>query len=108
MRKIANTQQNSAAGIAIQIPWRVGKVEVLPAFRFYVQFEGGTDGIVDMAQFLEQDCGVFKILRNVASFNAAYIEHGAVTWPDGLDLAPDRMHDELQNSDVYVVGRKLC
>jgi hypothetical protein len=71
-----------------------------------VQFEDGTDGIVDMAQFLDHDCGVFKCLRNVASFNAAYIEHGAVTWPGELDLAPDRMHDELQNADVYVVGKK--
>jgi hypothetical protein len=80
----------------------------LAAFRFYVQFEDGTDGIVDMAQFLEQDCGVFKSLRNLETFNALSIQHGAVTWPGELDLAPDRMHDELQNADVYVVGRKLC
>lgn len=108
MRKIANTQKNSAAGIAIQVPWRVCKVEALASFRLHVQFEDGTDGIVDMAQFLEQDCGVFKVLRDVGIFNAAHVEHGAVTWPGELDLAPDRMHDELQKTDVYVVERKLC
>lgn len=108
MRKITNAQQNSTTGITTQVPWRVCKVEALAAFRFYVQFEDGTDGIVDLARFLEQDCGVFKMLRNVETFNAVYIEHGAVTWPGGLDLAPDRMHDELQNADVYVVGRGLC
>lgn len=104
MRKITNTQQNRAAGVTIQVPWRVSTVEALPLFRLYVRFEDDTDGIVDMAKFLERECGVFKVLRNVESFNAVYMEHGAVTWPDELDLAPDRMHDELQKSDCYVMS----
>ena len=103
MRKITNAQQNSATGVATQVPWRVCKVEALASFRFYVQFEDGTEGIVDMAKFLERDCGVFKVLRDVEIFNAAHVEHGAVTWPNELDLAPDRMHDELQESDIYVM-----
>jgi hypothetical protein len=68
-----------------------------------VQFEDGTKGIVDMASFLKRDCGVFKVLRNVEVFETVHVEHGAVTWPDELDLAPDRMHDELQNAEVYVM-----
>ena len=103
MRKIANTEQNRTAGVTHHVPWRVSKAEVLPAFRLYVQFEDGTEGIVDMANFLARDCGVFKVLRNAEAFNAAHVDHGAVTWPDELDLAPDRMHDELQESDVYVM-----
>jgi hypothetical protein len=81
----------------------VSKAEALPSFRLHVQFEDGTEGIVDMAKFLERDCGVFKVLRDVKAFNEAHVEHGAVTWPDELDLAPDRMHDELQKADVYVM-----
>ncbi|MDO9012480.1 MAG: DUF2442 domain-containing protein [Gallionella sp.] len=104
MRKITNAQQNRASGVTSQVPWRVSRVEALPSFRLYVQFEDDTDGIVDMAKFLERECGVFKILRNVEAFKAVYVAHGAVTWPDELDLAPDRMHDELQKSDCYVMG----
>lgn len=104
MRKITNTQQNRAAGVTVDVPWRVSRVDALPFFRLYVQFEDDTDGIVDMAKFLERDCGVFKVLRNVELFNAVHVEHGAVTWPDELDLAPDRMHDELQKSDCYVMN----
>lgn len=104
MQKITNTQLNRAAGVNIQAPWRVSKVECLTSFRLHVLFEDDTEGIVDMANFLERDCGVFKVLRNVETFNAAYVEHGAVTWPDELDLAPDRMHDELQKSDIYVMS----
>ncbi|MDD5383425.1 MAG: DUF2442 domain-containing protein [Gallionella sp.] len=103
MRTITNTKQNHAAGVTPPIPWRVSTVEALPSFRLYVQFEDGTEGAVDMSKFLARDCGVFKVLRNVETFNAAYVEHGAVTWPNELDLAPDKMHDELQKSDVYVM-----
>ncbi|HEY4697368.1 MAG TPA: DUF2442 domain-containing protein [Gallionella sp.] len=103
MRTIADTEQNRAAGIEPQIPWRVTKVEALPSFRLHVQFVDGTKGMVDMASFLKRDCGVFKALRNVEVFNAVHVEHGAVTWPEELDLAPDRMHDELQKAEVYVM-----
>lgn len=103
MRTIANTKQNSTAGIEQQIPWRVSKVEALPTFRLHVQFEDGTGGIVDMASFLKRDCGVFKVLRNVEVFKAVHVARGAVTWPEELDLAPDRMHDELQKAEVYVM-----
>ncbi len=78
-------------------------MEALPTFRLHGQFEDGTEGIVDMASFLKRDCGVFKVLRNEKVFEAVHVEHGAVTWPEELDLAPDRMHDELQKAEVYVM-----
>jgi hypothetical protein len=43
------------------------------------------------------------LLRETDTFMRVYIEHGAVTWPGELDLAPDRMHEELQKADVYTV-----
>ena len=103
MRTIADTKQNHATGIEQQIPWRVTKVEALPSFQLHVQFEDGTEGIVNMANFLKRDCGVFKILRNVEVFKTVRVEHGAVTWPEELDLAPDSMYEELQKAAVYVM-----
>ena len=70
MRTITNAKQNHAAGVTPPIPWRVSRVEALPSFRLYVQFEDGTEGTVDMSKFLARDCGVFKVLRNVETFNA--------------------------------------
>ena len=103
MRTIADTQQDCTIGIAPSVPWRVNKVEALPFFRLRVQFEDGTEGVVDMGNFLNRDCGVFKPLRDEAIFSEVYIQHGAVTWPDELDLAPDKMHDELQKAAIYVM-----
>lgn len=103
MRTITDTTQNSSTGIDQQIPWRVSNVKALPSFRLQVQFVDGTEGIVDMASFLKRDCGVFKALRDEEVFGAVHVEHGAVTWPDELDLAPDKMYDELQKTGVYVM-----
>jgi len=38
------------------------------------------------------DAGVFARLQDRDLFGRVYVEHGAVTWPGELDLAPDAMH----------------
>jgi tRNA(Arg) A34 adenosine deaminase TadA len=40
--------------------------------------------------------GVFARLRDPAQFAAVGIDHGAVTWPGELDLAPDAMYAEIR------------
>ena len=103
MRSIANTQANRASGISHAAPWSVTAVQPLAGFRLEVKFVDGTQGIVDMARFLARECGVFKPLRETSLFNQVHVDNGAVTWPGELDLAPDRMHEELSKTDVYVV-----
>lgn len=103
MRKIADPKKNQAAGLSCRTPWKVTKVQAMQNYRLQVEFADGTQGLVDMQRFLSRECGVFKALRESSVFMQAYIDHGAVTWPGELDLAPDRMHEELQNTDVYTV-----
>lgn len=103
MRTTANTQTNHASGISHTVPWNVTAVLPLSDFRLEVKFADDTQGIVDMARFLARECGVFKPLREASLFNRVYVNDGAVTWPGELDLAPDRMHEELSKADVYVV-----
>ena len=104
MRTIADTQKNHSAGISNSVPWRVVTVKPLPNFTLEVQFVDGTRGLVDMKHFLARECGVFKVLREVATFNQMYVDHGAVNWPGELDLSPDRMHDELNKANIYVMS----
>lgn len=42
------------------------------------------------------DAGVFARLRDPDLFGQVHIEHGAVTWPGELDLAPDAMHAAIK------------
>ena len=36
-------------------------------------------------------------------FAQAHIEHGAVTCPEELDLAPDAMHDEIKKHGTWIL-----
>jgi len=71
-------------------PCRVVNVEALPGFLLRVRFNDGTEGTVEMAEFIKSDeAGVFAILRDEKLFRRVGVSLGAVTWPGGLDLAPD-------------------
>jgi len=43
------------------------------------------------------------VLREADAFNSVFVENGAVSWTDELDLAPDKMHDNLKKAAVYVL-----
>jgi hypothetical protein len=79
---------------------------MLPRFRFRVRFLDGSSGEVDMAHMLaspQTDGTVFEPLRDLAVFSEARIVLGAVTWPNGADLAPDAMHDEIRARGVWTL-----
>lgn len=38
---------------------------------------------------------VFEPLRDPAFFGQAFLDHGAVTWPNDADLAPDAMRNAI-------------
>jgi hypothetical protein len=40
--------------------------------------------------------GVFAPLADPALFAQVFVEHGVVTWPGELDLAPDAMYTEVK------------
>jgi hypothetical protein len=85
-------------------PWRVAYMEVLSGFRLYVRFSDGTEGTVELGDFLNSpSAGVFAALRDEELFRQARIELGAVTWPGNLDLAPDAMHREIKAHGRWVV-----
>ena len=69
-----------------------------------IQFFDGLSGTI----LLEPSycTGVFLPLLDNEIFSQARVEHGAVTWPNGLDLAPDTMYQEIKKSQNhhYVVG----
>jgi hypothetical protein len=85
-------------------PWRVAHVEVLSGFRLHVRFNDGTEGTVELADFLNSEsAGVFAALRDEGLFRQARLRLGAVVWPDDLDLAPDTMHREIKENGSWIV-----
>lgn len=89
-------------------PWRVSAVEVLPDYRLKVRFLDGTEGGVDLAAFVHsRNAGVFACLTDPERFAQARVEMGAVSWPGGLELAPDAMYAEIKRSGTWVVGETM-
>lgn len=87
-----------------RMPWRVVEVQPLDAFRLHVRFVDGLAGEVDMAALVHSPgAGVFAQLAEPSRFAQAFVEHGAVTWPGGIDLAPDAMHAGIKNNGEWVL-----
>jgi hypothetical protein len=83
-------------------PWRVAAVEALADHRLRVRFVDGTQGEVLLAGLINRaDAGVFAQLRDEALFAKVHVELGVVTWPGGLDLAPDAMYDGIRASGIW-------
>ena len=104
MRKETNTENNSTVGVAPAVPWRVRKVQPLNFYRLHVEFIDGLEGFVDLSELITGDnAGVFTALRDKNVFQNVYIDHGAVTWPGELDLAPDAMHSHIKQQGEWIL-----
>ena len=90
--------------ITPRAPWRVASVRTAGNFRLRVRFVDGLEGCVDLSRLVHaEDAGVFATLADAAVFAQARIEHGAVTWPGEIDLAPDAMHAAIKLHGEWIV-----
>jgi len=83
-------------------------VEVTPVGQrvLRVRFMDGLTGTFSLSPAF---CtGVFRPLLDDVLLAQARIEHGVVVWPNGLDLAPDTMHQEILSNPArhYEVGAR--
>ena len=70
--------------------WKVAEVLVLDDQSIRVRFTDGLEGVVQFPPDFFQ--GVFSHLCDPVKFREVSVVDGAVTWPGGLDLAPDAMY----------------
>lgn len=105
MSSKAIAKADQTLGITPAAPWRVCALSVLPAWQLAVTFNDGLSGIVDVSGLVNaDDSGVFETLRDPLFFAKAFLDCGAVAWPNGADLAPDTMHKEIKRAGVWRVS----
>jgi hypothetical protein len=99
----SNSEAHSAPRMTVtRVPWWVASLRVLGGYRLAVEFGDGTAGEADLRELIfAADAGVFEQLRDSTVFDQAFIEDGAVTWPNGLDLAPDAMYDVIRSGAIF-------
>ena len=95
-------EANRAPGVIPAAPWRVTAICVQPGYRLAVAFVDGTSGIADLSSLVAaKDAGVFAPLADPTIFEQARVELGVITWPNGADLDPDWLHEEINRSGEW-------
>jgi hypothetical protein len=69
--------------------WDATFVKPLADYRLYVEVRNGSQGTFDLKPWL--DHGVLRELRDLHYFNQVFILFGAVSWPNGQDIAPETL-----------------
>ncbi len=75
-------------------PWKVAKLKVLAGHKLQATFADGLSGIVDLSK--DKFDGILAPLADDTYFAKARLEDGVVTWPNGAEIAPDAMYDEVR------------
>lgn len=83
--------------------WRVSEVRVIEDRAIWVRFNDGLKGVVHFPPDFFQ--GVFSHLNTPENFRKVVVVDGAVTWPGGLDIAPDAMYDEIKLQGLRMSGK---
>ena len=79
-------------------PYDIEQVEYLGEYRLRLTFADGLTGEVDLASKFDAEVGpVFEPLRDQTFFAQVRVdtELGTIVWPNGADLAPDVLHDQV-------------
>lgn len=110
MSQTSAPEPDPAAGvdppIRHTVAWRLTSVLALPDARLRVSFVDGVMGEVDMRAFLASprvDGSVFEALRDPQVFERVTLVLGAVSWPNGADLAPDAMYDAIRANGTWTL-----
>jgi hypothetical protein len=88
--------------------WSIVRFNLLSNYKIEVSFADGTTGIADLAPRLSQGPlgDGFDALCDESVFAKAYLEHGALTWPGGIDLAPEAMYQRIRESGISTLTAK--
>ncbi len=80
--------------------WNLNEV-VSIAYRhgyvYHVVFDDRTEADVDLSAYLAEG-PVFAPLKDLAYFRQARIEGGTISWPNGADIAPETLYEEVEKA----------
>ena len=61
-------------------------------YKVSVVFTGGQRGSFDCARYLNDP--FWASLRDKSHFDKVFLDHGVLTWPDGVDIAPEEVWED--------------
>jgi hypothetical protein len=83
---------------------RIKSVKPVAGYKLNLEFEDGVQGTVDLSPDLYGP--MFEPLRDLQLFEQVTIdEYGVVCWPNGADLAPEVLYEEIRTGASEVVKK---
>ncbi|MFA6264363.1 MAG: DUF2442 domain-containing protein [Pseudolabrys sp.] len=74
---------------------KIVRLEKLGGFRLRVRFTDGSEGVHDFSALVKEPGPMLEPLRDEAYFNRVFIDFGALTWPNGFDVAPEWLRRDM-------------
>lgn len=75
---------------------RILDCRTLGEFRLELGFSNGERGIFDARVLLSRDGPLLEPLRSQAYFDRVFLDAGALCWPNGLELSPQRVYEDTR------------
>ena len=72
------------------------RLEKLGGFRLRVRFNDGSEGVHDFAAMANEPGPLLEPLREESYFARVFLEFGAPTWSNGVDMAPEWLRREME------------
>lgn len=74
---------------------KVTRLERLGGFRLRICFNDSSEGIHDFTAMTGEPGPMLEPLREEAYFARVFLQFGALTWPNGFDIAPEWLRREM-------------
>jgi hypothetical protein len=78
----------------------------LGGFRVWLRFESGVQGDVDLSKYLKYG-PIFEPLADEAFFRKFSIQGGTLAWPNGADIAPERLYELVSTTPTCSANSKV-
>ena len=77
---------------------KVVEIRAVGAHSLWLRFSDGQQGERDCADILAEGGPMVEPLRDPAMFRRAFLSFGVPSWPNGFDLDPIALHDEMRKA----------
>jgi hypothetical protein len=102
--KTTSETDQTAGVVTLAAPWRVKALTVLLDYCLAVTFQDGKNGVANFSSVLTtKDSGIFESLKDKDFFEQASLVLGAVTWPNGADIDPAWMYEQVEEGKSWLI-----